>query len=122
MQTHTTTPAPPQPTHTQRAAHLVAQLARGHEHDRLPGRPAAAGAGHDALQRRQQVGQRLAAACARARDDVLALQGGGDGGRLHGRGLRQALLGERAQDAVVQARGLEGAGHNGVRLLLCSQR
>jgi hypothetical protein len=93
-------------------ARLLAQLARRHQHDGAPAGLAQLRQRKDFVEDGQQVGQRLAAAGARARDDVLALERARHGRRLHRRRPREAALGQRAQQARVQAQLLEGGRHD----------
>ena len=67
----------PHTRHMIGGTHLLAELACGHQHQRLPARAPLAAREH-AVQRGQQVGQRFAAAGARPRHNVPPFERLGD--------------------------------------------
>ena len=102
--------------------HIVFDLhceltSRSQDHHARPAARRIRLAGEQALQDRQQERHRLAGARLRAGDQILA---GGDSGEhraLHGRGLDEAQIGDRARQARVEIqrreinrRGVEGRG------------
>ena len=95
-------------------SHLVGQLTRGAQHQRLHGKPARVQAVNDG----QAEGSRLAAASAGLGDQVLALQRQRQAGGLNGRHLRIAQLlqvgqhfgGQRQRRKSGGISGLDGAG------------